>query len=112
MSKQGVLGQYSSTSLQRAGLHERDMFNVLLQADAVGALLSAFRQSHDLAVINACLSGILELALISTYFAQQAPLLTIMNAISQHVNYWMTLRCQLVVPVILQIVSMAAHLFR
>lgn len=112
LRKQSVLGQYSTTSLQRAGLHERDMFSVLLQADVVGSILNSFRLSHDLVVINNGLTGILELSLISMYFSQPAPLALIMNAMSQHVNYWLTLRCQLAIPVILQVVSMAAHLFR
>lgn len=88
------------------------MFNVLLQADVVGSILTAFRLSHDLVVINNCLHGIFELGLISTYFSQPAPLALIMNAISSHVNYWLTLRCQLAIPVVLQISSMAVHLFR
>lgn len=88
------------------------MFHVLLQADAVGAILTGFSLSHDLVVINNCLNGVLEVALIATYFSLSDPLASILKSLLPHINYWMTVRSQLVVLVILQITSMSAHLFR
>lgn len=114
LGKQSILGTYALSPLQQhAGLHERDMFTVLLQANAVGVILTCLEVSQDLVVIETCLTGLLELSLISCYYGLPNPLATILNALNEKAtSYWVPLRSQLAVPVIMQLFIVASHLFR
>lgn len=89
------------------------MFAVVLQAKTVTSLLTCFEVSQDIAVIEACLAGLLELSWISCYYALPGPLTFILDSLNRRaISYWVTLRTQLAVPVVVQLFVTASHFFR
>lgn len=80
-----------------------EIFEILLEAGSIDCMLIAFENSNDIQTLFKCINGILQIVYLCCFFSKGSYINEIIKRLSKYINLDLSAKCQLVLPVFIQI---------
>ncbi|KAH8584189.1 sec7 domain containing [Cryptosporidium sp. chipmunk genotype I] len=80
-----------------------EIFETILESGSVDCVFTAFENSNDIQTLFRCIYGILQIAYLCNLFSKGKRINEILKRLSKYINLDLSAKCQLVLPVFVQI---------
>ncbi|KAJ1613408.1 sec7 domain-containing protein [Cryptosporidium canis] len=94
---------YSNTQSETTKTIIEKIFETILESGSLECILIAFENSNDIQILYKCINGILQIVYLCYLFSKSGYINEIIKRLSRYINLDFSAKCQLVLPVFIQI---------
>ncbi|OII72096.1 SEC7 domain-containing protein [Cryptosporidium ubiquitum] len=95
-----------------AGSIHEELLETILEAGSINCIFTAFENSNDIQTLFRCVYGILQVAYLCHFFSKRRYINEILKRLSKYINLDLSAKCQLVLPVFIQISELTLNTWK